>query len=103
MNLHQITRNESFCCENGLCVAAEKRCDGSIDCVDYSDEKNCNLVHIQDFEYKRNQPPSPVVIERFPSKPKDYTTNIDISIYIVKMIDIKEANSEITILFSVLS
>ena len=41
-------------------------------------------------------------MNRFPTKAIDYTTDIDISIYITKMIDIKEANSEITIRFSVL-
>ena len=102
MNLHQMVENGKFCCENGLCLPSELRCDGTIDCVDHSDEKNCNLVHFEKSNYKKNKPPSPKVIRRFPIKPKNYTTNIGISIEIVKMIDIKEANSEVTIFFSVL-
>lgn len=31
-------------CRNGLCVPAEARCDGSIQCYDRSDEMYCGKV-----------------------------------------------------------
>ncbi|KAG7156957.1 Basement membrane-specific heparan sulfate proteoglycan core protein-like 5, partial [Homarus americanus] len=32
---------ESFRCNNGYCIRADQHCDGTTDCQDASDEKNC--------------------------------------------------------------
>ena len=46
----------SFTCDNGQCVAMDKRCNQLTECSDKSDEKDCNLVVLED-SYNKNIPP----------------------------------------------
>ena len=47
MNLHQkVKQLGKFCCEDGICIDSEHRCDGNNNCKDYSDEKYCVIVKI---------------------------------------------------------
>ena len=104
MNLHQKQENSGFCCDNGLCIPSEQRCDNSVDCADNSDEKNCKFLHVLDSmedAFAFEQPPSPRTILRFPTQTKTYDTIIKIYVDIINLIDIKEVDSEITILFTV--
>ena len=45
-----------FTCDDGQCVKMEERCDQVPDCRDQSDEKNCQLVILND-DYDKNFPP----------------------------------------------
>lgn len=36
-----ICSNGQFRCDDGLCINMHKRCDGTRDCNDFSDEKGC--------------------------------------------------------------
>ena len=36
-----------FTCNDGLCIDIEKRCDMAEDCKDFSDEENCQLIHMK--------------------------------------------------------
>ena len=35
-----------FCCDDGICIDSEERCDGNKHCRDYSDERSCQMVEI---------------------------------------------------------
>ena len=80
MNLHKLAKKGEFCCNNGLCIDSENRCDNSIDCVDHSDEENCELVKFPTFKYKLDRPPDPETIKRFPTARKRHSTNVDVSV-----------------------
>ena len=41
MSLHTAVGPDQFCCDTGLCLPSEMRCDNSRDCPDLSDETNC--------------------------------------------------------------
>ncbi|XP_068215616.1 uncharacterized protein [Palaemon carinicauda] len=47
---------ESFTCDDGSCVAMERRCDFQTDCPDESDETACSIVTLPSG-YKSNVPP----------------------------------------------
>ena len=42
LNFNNCTESE-FCCDDGVCVPVENRCDFIPDCADESDEVNCKL------------------------------------------------------------
>ena len=44
MSLHTAVGPDQFCCDTGLCLPSEMRCDNSRDCPDLSDESDCSLV-----------------------------------------------------------
>ena len=48
MNLHRAAGIGEFCCSNGVCVRMDMRCDGYIDCADWSDEQNCTLIQSEE-------------------------------------------------------
>ena len=52
MNLHRAAKVGEFCCSNGVCIQMEMRCDGYIDCADWSDEHNCSLIQPQKQDKK---------------------------------------------------
>ena len=74
MKLQKLSKKGDFCCRNGLCVDSENRCDNTIDCVDHSDEEDCEVVRFP-FQYNAQNPPAPVRVQRFPILNTDYFIN----------------------------
>ena len=56
LKLTQCSKNE-FTCYNGQCIDFENFCDDIFDCVDGSDEKDCQSLLIDQSTYKPNLPP----------------------------------------------
>lgn len=52
-----ICANTEFSCSNGDCIPKVNRCDGTNDCVDFSDEDDCKML-VLPRGYRATQPPS---------------------------------------------
>ena len=51
LNFHQAVQQPGlFCCDDGLCIASELRCDNIQQCKDNSDEKNWDLIRFPTYE-----------------------------------------------------
>ena len=58
LNLQQKVKQPGyFCCDDGICINSELRCDGNNHCLDSSDEKACQSVQIPKT-YNKDIPPS---------------------------------------------
>ena len=79
MNLHRATGVGEFCCENGVAIQMELKCDGYIDCADRSDEHNCSLIEGEQGTKALTAPLTDIYIShisaqgRGPAKPRRKT------------------------------
>lgn len=52
-----VCRNSEFTCSNGDCIPKEGLCDAIDDCLDLSDEDDCEMIRLPNG-YKNQRPPS---------------------------------------------
>ena len=100
MNLHlAVVQPGHFCCGDGTCISSELRCDNNHDCVDASDEMDCQMIQPPNFEYNPNLPPQ-VMIEKGHKRyfPK---TDLEASVDIWEITDIQASASKISLIFLV--
>ena len=100
LGLQQISKQPGqFCCDDGLCIHSEHRCDTNQHCRDTSDEKSCDMIrHIKD-QYNDKIPPSQMI-----KRGKEISfsqTSIDTSVNILDIREINEAASLISLMFVV--
>ena len=99
MTLSHCLFGKGFTCDSGHCVSIEKRCDNVQDCLDFSDEKYCELVSIPDT-YRKVEPPNNNRKELTSMHANGFNSNhIDIMIIIrsINSIDTVEMAMELTI------
>ena len=81
----------NFTCNDGQCVSMDQRCNQLPDCRDKSDERNCDILLLEEG-YNKNVPPinstAPV--------------NVSISIDLMKLVDIAEEDYSIEIQFEIM-
>ena len=85
-----------FTCDDGQCVAMEKRCDQVPNCRDQSDERGCQLMVTKEG-YNKNIPPITV-------KSSDQSTVpvcLNISIELLQIIDMEEQDHKIDLQFQI--
>ena len=79
-----------FTCDDGQCISMDQRCDQLPDCRDEADEKNCNILVLQD-SYNKNIPP---ISSREP-------IDLVVSMNVLKFVDIEEDDYSIEIQFEI--
>ena len=58
LTMHTCNPEEEFACENAFCIMMKKRCDGTENCEDGSDEQDCGKL-IVESGYKKSLTPVP--------------------------------------------
>ena len=81
----------NFTCNDGQCVSMNLRCNQLPDCRDKSDEKNCQILVLEDG-YNKNVPP----INSTDS------LNVSLSIDLLRLVDIDEPDYSIEIQFEIM-
>ena len=88
-----------FTCDDGQCVSMGDRCNQIVDCRDNSDEKDCSLLVKEESYNKKVAPFSVSVLD---SKPQVVQANINVSITVMNIIEIREVDHIITLKFSII-
>ena len=55
LNLNTCDDKREYNCRDGSCITIEQRCDSKFDCIDGSDESECNIIDFPNF-YLRHVP-----------------------------------------------
>ena len=84
-----------FCCDHGKCINSEGRCDKTFNCDDKTDEKNCEMVQLNNEMYNREQIP-PI---QYGINTDIHNTNIEASATVLEILDINESNSIFSLMF----
>ena len=97
LNLQQAVKQPGrFCCEDGLCIDSEFKCDGNNHCLDSSDEKICQTVQVPQT-YNIEIPP----LRREISEDKFYPLHIATHVKIKNILSINNQESTILLKFVV--
>ena len=95
LNFHlKVERPGMFCCEDGVCIDSELACNGDCNCEDKSDEKNCELI-VLDESYNKEQPPKQKFLKKYELE------NIFTTMNIHKIVDINELDATFTAVFQI--
>ena len=84
-------KNE-FTCNDGQCVSKDERCDQLPDCRDKSDERNCQVLVLEEG-YNKKVPP----VSSRPVRP----VKVFVSVNLLKLVDIDEDDYSIEIQFEI--
>ena len=99
LNLQQKSQQPGqFCCDDGICIDSDQRCDDNQHCRDMSDEKDCQMINIPHDSYNSENPPS--LTEKRGKEIIVRPLEIDTSIHIHNIIEINEDASVISLMFS---
>ena len=88
-------KEDEFTCDDGQCTIMEKRCNQVPDCRDKTDEKDCQLVILEEG-YNNNIPP----IKRS-TLGSPIPASVSISIILMKVVDIDEVDHSIQLQFHI--
>jgi len=82
-----------FGCSNGKCIPMPKRCNGVADCDFNFDERDCNLVYLNNNTYQKEYPPL---------QSDGYGINISVNVDILSIGNFEEIGMTFTVKFSIL-
>ena len=82
---------DQFTCNDGTCIALEKRCDNEADCLDVSDEKQCKIVALDETKYLKDKTP--------PAREKGQKLKVVLSMDIFNILAIQEVENIIVLKF----
>ena len=100
LNLQQkVKQPGQFCCDDGLCIDSEFRCDGNNLCLDSSDEKACQTVQVPQT-YNLDIPP--LKKETSGLDIRFHTLEIATSVANLNILNINEQASMISLHFGVI-
>ena len=86
-----------FTCDNGHCVLMEQRCDQVVQCKDKSDERNCQIMTLEE-SYNKIVPPITTVSDtNFTVVPVD----VNISLNLLKIVEMEEEKNKINFQFQI--
>ena len=91
-------KEDEFTCDDGHCIEMEERCDQMSQCSDESDERNCKLLVLQSG-YNKDIPPA---IKRKMTARKKELFPVNVSLELLKVIDIDEIEYSFSFKFKIL-
>ena len=92
-SFYLITIGE-FTCNSGQCIDIEQRCDQTSNCLDESDEDNCQMIYMKD---NYNKKIAPFIYDR--QTKTNIPVNINISMALRDVLKIEEINHIFTLKF----
>ena len=85
-----------FTCNDGQCVTMEERCDQIPNCRDKFDERDCQLLVVEEG-YNKKSPPIVSILGQIGFTKAD----VNISIALLKIVDMEEPNHKIDLQFQI--
>ena len=83
-----------FTCNDGQCIDIEQRCDQTSNCLDESDEENCQMIYMKD---NYNKKIAPFVFDK--ENNRNIPVNVNVSMSVIDIIKISEVDHTFTLKF----